>query len=203
MANPPQFSSKLNGAPRVEVRQDSIRLVQRRHFGWIFVGFPVFLVSVFLISEYSKNSAFRHDPWAYLAQCFKNFEWPEWIAFGVATLLFCVFVISGLLYALWERELEIDLRRRQFRFRTGLAGRITTITGSTDELRTLQLTRLTATGTSTESPARTYEYWSLDLVLPGDVEPLNLGQWGRHEEAIAEAGRWQQWLPTLELQAGN
>ena len=99
--------------------------------------------------------------------------------------------------------MDIDLKQRQFRFRTGLAGRITTIAGSTDELRTLQLTRLTATGRATESPARTYEYWGLDLVIPGGVEPLNLGQWGRHEEAIAEAERWQQWLPTLELQAGN
>lgn len=51
--------------------------------------------------------------------------------------------------------------------------------------------------------ARVCEYWRFDLGIPGGVEPLNIGQWGRHEEAIAEAQRRLQWLPTLELQAVN
>lgn len=48
-------SSKLNGAPTVEVHQDQIRLIQRRHFGWIFVGFPVFFLSAFLLSCQTKG----------------------------------------------------------------------------------------------------------------------------------------------------
>lgn len=203
MTEQTQFSSKLNGAPKVEVSRDHIRLVQRRHFGWIFVGFPVLLVSALLISKYSRKSAFRQDPLAYLAQALEKFEWFEWLAFGVGGFLFLVFVIIGLLYVLWVRELDIDLKRKRFRFRTGLAGRIKTIELPTDKLTTLRLKRLTTTGNASYGPDRTYEYWSLDLEIPGGAEPLNLGQWGRHEEAIAEAERWRQWLPALELQAGD
>lgn len=197
------LSSKLNGAPAVEVSGNRIRLVQRRHFGWILVGFPVLLVSAVLISEYSKKSAFRREPWTYLLHTIESFEWFEWIAFGIASFLFLVSVIGGLLYALWTRELDIDLARKRFRFRTGLAGRITTIEQSTEELTMLRLKRLTATGNASYGTDLTYEYWSLDLEIPGGVEPLNLGQWGRYEEALEEARRWQQWLPDLELQAGN
>lgn len=203
MAQQAPVSSKLNGAPTLEVNRDRIRLVQRRHFGWILVGFPVVFVSAFLISEYSKKSAFRREPWAYLLHTIESFAWFEWIALGIAFFLFLVSVISGLLYALWTRELDIDLARKRFRFCTGLVGRLTTIERSTEELTTLRLKRLTATGNASYGPDRTYEYWSLDLEIPGGVEPLNIGQWGRYEEALDEARRWQQWLPTLKLQPGN
>lgn len=196
-------SSKLNGSPRLEIRPDRVRLVQRRHFGWILVAFPLSLVAIVLISKYVKEPAFSRNPSAYLLQTLEKLEWYQWGFFGIVTLFVLISVVSGLLYALWMRELDIDLRRGRLRFRTGLAGRIRTIELPTHALTTLRLSRLTATGDSSYGSDRTYEYWSLDLEIQAGVEPLNLGQWGRHEEAIEEAERWKKWLPSLELTAAR
>ena len=44
------------------------------------------------------------------------------------------------------------------------------------------------------------ESWGLRLAIPGNDEPLFLGEWGEKAEALAEIEAWRQILPRLAVE---
>ncbi len=117
-------------------------------------------------------------------------EWPV-VGFGV------LFLLGGVLSALYRLELTLDLARRRYWYRRGFVPAPREGGGSIDEIEAAALD-----GELQGGDAERMEEWEVELVLKNWMRPVELsGIWDQASSRSEEGGRGP--IPGVSLRKGR
>ena len=198
------FSSLMTGAPRVTRHAGHVRVEQTRAVGWALLALGAGVPAAILHSKYGGPPPALPQR---LAHAFAAADGMARLGLGLAALLFGGAAAYGLFWLLWQRVFDIDLNLGRWRFTTRLAGWTKTGAGRVDDAFVAQLfckrmaaSRMHGDGTLSPGGGPLRESWELRLVIPGQREPLFLGEWGLRDEALTEIAAWRAILPRLTVE---
>lgn len=196
------LSSLVNGAPRVTRHGAHVRVAQSPVVGWAPLIFGLGLPAAIVFSE------FGGIPSDLPARLLAAWSAAEGLArFGIAAfvLFFGGLSLYGSFWLLWRRELDVDVIIGRWRFVSGLPLIRRTWSGHKDDAFVAQLHRhlrssVNRAGDAGSASGPPMQSWALRLAIPGDAEPLFLGEWGLKEEALAEIEAWRAILPRISIE---
>lgn len=153
-----------------------------------------------LVGEISKGHI---RSWSQLVEKILQLDSLQLVFGGIFGVFFSLIFLWGLVWLIWTRELQIDLAQRRYFFLTGIGPWKRRLTGMCDEalkLRLLHKQYASSGAQSTGMSGRSMEAWELSLEFPGASEPLYLGEWGKHDEVMAEIAAWQEIFPRATIE---
>ena len=196
-------ASLVHGAPRVTRHGGHVRVVQSPVVGWALLGFGLGLPAAIIFSEFG---GLPPDLPARLLRAWAGAEGMARFGMIVFVLFSGALSLYGLFWLLWRRELDIDVNVGRWRFVSGLPLARRILEGRKDDAFIAELQRQLRSASFVQggemvnpSSGAPLESWELRLAIPGNAEPLFLGEWGQKEEALAEIEAWRAILPRLAV----
>jgi hypothetical protein len=190
------------GAPRITQPPGALVVTQRKTTGWVLLGISVGVPAAVL---YAERQTWWADPLHALRVASEQLQGGELAAALLVLLFFTAMFAYGVFWLLWQRELRIDLNRRRYVFTTGVWPWLRRHEGACNADLVLQLSckrysSTNATGDSGSTSGPEMEGWELRLALPGCREPLFLGEWSDHADAMATCETWRRTFPNLHVE---
>lgn len=193
--------SLASGFPLMTRSAGSLRVAQGRGVGWVLLSIALSVPGAILVDEMFRDSV---KPFVTRFELIRQMDFLALAGMAFFLLFFGALFVYGLFWVLWKREFTVDLAAGRYRFVTGVLLWQQQCAGQCSDVLTMHLARKRISGDTPGVPygmsGSLLESWELRLAIPGCREPFFLGEWGDHDEALAEGAAWREIFDHLVIE---